>query len=194
MFLQCPCGFALGDAMLQFRHSRRRTEVSRLSSHGSTLVLATQNGYWIARKCLYERTAVIHEIRIVALSASDAELGREVFQAIRDMAPCDPDKIDAVLDQFARDYPEPDKWLERYDCVSVAYRPKFDARNLEMSAIPAGKAAAAGTQEREESLLPASSGDAEIGAHIMLMLEKVRPQSRPISEKRSSSARGKPKN
>lgn len=166
----------------------------RLSSHGSTLVLATENGYWIARECRYERTAAIHEIRIVALSASDAELGREVFQAIRDMAPCDPDRIDAVLDQFARDYPEPDKWLERYDCVSVAYSPKFDARNLEVSATPAGKAAAAGTQEPEESLLPASSGDAEIGAHIRLMLERVRPQSRPISEKPSSSARGKPKN
>lgn len=78
--------------------------------------------------------------------------------------------------------------------VSVAYNPKFDARNLEVSATPAGKAAAAGTQEPKKSLLPASSGDAEIGAHVRLMLGKVRRQSRPSSEKRSSIARGKLKN
>lgn len=161
--------------------------MSRFPGHGSTLVLATEDGYWIARKCLYERVGAIYDIRTVASSAPDADLGREVFQAIRDFAPCDPAKIGALLEQFARAYPDPEEWPERYDNVSVLYRPKLDAENLELHTRPAG------IEKSEKSLLAASSGDAEIGAHIRSMLKKVRPQSRPTTQKRPSTARGKPK-
>jgi hypothetical protein len=122
----------------------------------------------------------------VALNASDAALGREVFQAIKDLGPC-PDKIDELLDQFMREYPDPDKWLERYDSVSVGYRPKSDAENLEMRARPAG------AEKPQKSFLAASSGDAAIGAYVRNVLKKIRPESRPTSEKRPSSARVKRK-
>lgn len=153
----------------------------------------TPEGYWLTLICMFGRTAGAFAMRTIALTASDAELGREVFQAIRDVAPCDPDTIDASLRQFARDYPDPEKWLERYDSVSIAYRPKIDPQHLDMRATVAGKAAASGRHKPDTSLLPASSSDAEIGAHIRLVLEKVRSQSRPIGETRSSVVRSKSK-
>jgi hypothetical protein len=161
--------------------------MSRFSSSGSTLVLATPDAYWITRECVYERMGAIYAVRIVALDASDVALGREVFQAIRDFGPCDPDKIEALLDQFERDYPDTDKWLDRYDSVAVGYVPKRDAQNLEMRAAPAG------TEKPQKSFLAASSSDAEIGSHIRSVLKKVRPQSRPISDKRPAAARVKRK-
>jgi hypothetical protein len=160
--------------------------MSRFSDFGSTLVLATPDGYWITRECLYEETGAIYAMRIVALKASDAALGREVFQAIKGMGTC-PDGIEELLDRFERDYPDSDKWLGRYDSVSVGYDPEDDARNLEMRARPAGR------PKPEKSLLAASSSDAEIGSHIRSLLKKVRPQSRPVSEKHPSAARVKRK-
>lgn len=96
--------------------------MSRFSSYGFTMVLVTTDGYWLTLKCLYERTAGVYAMRTVAMSAADAELGREVFQAIRDVAPCDPGKIDALLEQFARDYPDPEKWLEKSNMTVSLWR------------------------------------------------------------------------